>query len=104
MFLPILGRGPRSALAVQDNPSEGRRECYGSIYTPTNIGARGYLLNNDETIGVGAIRLVVNGTLTVNGTVAADAESAIAGPAGGAGGGGEDGRIGGERVSCPFGI
>ena len=76
------GRG----LAVQDNPSEGQRECYGSIYTPTNIGARGYLLNNDETIGGGAIRLVVNGTLTVNGTVAADAEPAIAGPAGGAGG------------------
>ena len=47
--------------------------CYGSIYAPSDYGSNGSTRQTDEHGGGGAIRLVVGGTLTVDGLITASA-------------------------------
>ena len=63
---------------------DNTRACYGSVTQPTDLGSGAA---NWGTRGGGAVKLIVTGTLTVNGTIAADGQmGGGTGNYGGAGG------------------
>jgi RHS repeat-associated protein len=59
---------------------------YGSAPTPVDLGSGGSNAQYGGSAGGGAIRLIVTGTLTINGTISANGEKVE--PSGGAGGAG----------------
>ena len=88
---PYLGPGGGTGYTVGGTHggrgTDSSTPIYGSAFTPTDLGSGGGAAYGGTSSGGGAIRLIVSGTLTNNGTITANGYATIAGnTAGGSGG------------------